>query len=124
MPTGKKKILIADDDQDFSIILRFWLEDNGYEALVADNGSQVVEMALSERPDLILLDYRMPEGSGLVVLNNLKEFLKERMMPVIIVTGIKMHNLNELCKNAGANDFIMKPYEKAELLAKIRALLP
>lgn len=119
----KQKILIADDDRDLAHTLKIWLEDKGYEILLAYGGLQAVELALSERPDLILLDYNMPEGSGLVVLNNLREFLKDKMMPVIIITGVKMYNLDELLKNAGARDFVVKPYEEEDLLTKIRALL-
>lgn len=117
------KILIADDDRAFVEMIRAQLEFGGFETVVAYEGTRTVEVAHHERPDLIILDWKMPSGKGDAVL----EFLKERddtmHIPVMILTGVREPGMEEKARKLGVKAFIRKPYEPEDLLQKIREML-
>ena len=120
----KQKILIADDSVVNVTIMYDILKDAGYDVLSAQNGKTAVEQALAHLPDLILMDWQMPVMSGIDALELLKTELLTREIPVIMVTGIATtaEHLEEAFEK-GAIDFIKKPFEKIELLARVKAIL-
>lgn len=119
----KKKILIADDDMDFVQLLREGLERAGYETVAAYEGIRTVELAHREKPDLILLDWKMPTGKGDTVLKNLAAREDTRSIPVIIVTGAFEPDIEEKAKTFGVRAFFRKPYDARQLLEKIKEVL-
>ncbi len=120
----KHKILIADDSAVNLTIMVDILSDAGYEVFTAQNGKIAVKQALENLPDLILMDWQMPVMNGIEALEMLKKDAKTREIPVIMVTGIATtaEHLQEAYQK-GAIDFIKKPFEKIELLARVKAIL-
>ncbi len=121
---SRYKILIADDDQDLVQTLKGLLEFNGFEILEAYEGVRVVEAAHKKNPDLIILDWKMPAGGGQTVLQSLRAKPETKEIPVIVLTGVDKPDMEATIQQAGAQDFVLKPYEDKALLGKIRALLP
>ena len=114
------KILVVEDDSGISEFISLELKHEGFEVVIAETGRKGLAMAESEKPDLILLDIMLPEMNGLEVLRRLR---KTSSVPVIIETarGESVDRINGL--NEGADDYICKPFEIEELLARINALL-
>jgi diguanylate cyclase (GGDEF)-like protein len=116
-------ILIVDDDPDIRDILKISLSEENYEILEAEDGEQALNLVKTKTPDLVLLDYKIPKMDGRQVCNLIKQDLLLRHLPVIMVTG--KGDLNDKVGgiNAGADDYIVKPFEPKELLARIRMIL-
>lgn len=117
------KILIADDDPDIRDILKITLSEEDYETLEAQNGQEALEIIRSKPLDLALLDYKMPKMDGRQVCNLVKKDLLLQHLPIIMVTGKGEINDRVGGINAGADDYIVKPFEPKELLARIRMVL-
>ena len=118
------KILVVEDDVGISDFITLELQHEGFDVIVAESGRKGLSMAESENPDLILLDIMLPEMNGLEVLRRLRKSSGiNAAIPVIIETarGDSIDRINGL--NAGADDYISKPFEIEELLARINALL-
>lgn len=117
------KILIVDDVLLNIQLQRTFLEPCGYTILEARNGEAGLEMARKELPDLILLDVMMPKMNGFSVCQFLKNDEKTRFIPIIMVTAL--NELEDKIKGieAGADDFIHKPFNKLELMARVKSLL-
>ena len=116
----KKTILVVDDEKSIMELLVFNLQKEGYNTLEAYDGVTAVEMAINEKPDLILLDVILPNESGISICQQLRENNKT---PIIFVTS-KNSSMDELeCMTLGGDDFIAKPYDPLVLLAHIAAVL-
>lgn len=120
----KFRILVVDDDVDLVKTLRMRLEFEGFETFAAHEGVRGVEMTLKKKPHLILLDLRMPAGSGQTVLKTLRANPDTEKIPVIIITALDDPRLETETKEAGASAFFRKPYSIETLLEKIRFYLP
>ncbi len=118
-----KKILFIEDEPDLVMLMEVRLVSRGYQMLSAFDGEKGLKMAQEEGPDLILLDVIMPKMDGLTLCRRLKDDLKTRPIPIIIVSASGGKDLPGRCLAAGADDFIIKPFEAEELLAKIKILL-
>ena len=114
-----KKILIVEDDGNIRELLRLYLEREGYEITEAANGEEGVELWRKINPDMILLDVMMPIMDGWQVC---KIILKESKVPIIIMTakGETFDKVNGL--EMGADDYIVKPLEMREVIARVRAI--
>ncbi len=113
------KILVADDDQDLLSLLRFSLNQAGYEVVAANDGTSAIQAFATERPDLALLDVNMPGANGLQVCRAIRE---SSMIPVMMLT---VRNQEQDLVNAlelGADDYVTKPFSPRALIARIRAL--
>ncbi len=119
----KKKILIVDDERDIVKALVIRLQGAGYEVVTAFDGAQGVFMAHKEKPDLILLDIRMPAGNGFSVAQRLKRSMNTFTLPVIFLTGSPEKNAEEKAMALGARFYVKKPYDPEELLDAIRRAL-
>ncbi len=119
----KKKILIVDDERDIVKALMIRLQGAGYEVVTAFDGAQGVFMAHKEKPDLILLDIRMPAGNGFSVAQRLKRSINTFTIPVIFLTGSPERNAEEKAMALGARFYVKKPYDPEELLDAIRRAL-
>jgi len=118
-----KKILIADDDKQISSLLASRLKANKYEIVVAYDAVQAVAKAISEKPDLILLDIRMPAGGGISAMDHLGKSADTAVIPVIVITAYPSPEIQQKVNEMGAVDFIAKPFEAEDMLARIRRAL-
>ena len=115
-----KSVLIVEDDQNIAELLRLYLEKEGYVAAIASDGGAGVEMFRKLQPDLVLLDVMLPVMDGWTVLQNIR---KDSMTPVIMLTakGETTDKVSGL--KMGADDYITKPFEMKEVLARVHAVL-
>lgn len=114
------RILIAEDDALISAFLEKGLRANGFSTFIADDGEQALLLGLTEEFDLILLDIGLPEKSGFHVLQELRT--RGKAIPVVVLTGRSERDL-VACLEAGADDYMRKPFRLEELLARVRARL-
>ncbi len=119
----KKKILIVDDDPVIVRILHPHLRTAGYQVIAAADAMQGVQMAMKERPDLILLDLQMPAGGGAGVFESLSKNVHTALIPIIFVTANRDGEVREACLASGAADFVNKPIDPSDLLVRIRRAL-
>jgi len=119
----KKRILIVDDERDIIKALMIRLQGAGYDVVTAFDGAQGVFMAHKEKPDLIILDIRMPAGDGFSVAQRLKRSIHTFTIPVIFLTGSPEKNAEEKAMAMGARFYIKKPYDPEELLDAIKRAL-
>jgi two-component system KDP operon response regulator KdpE len=117
------KILIVDDDQDTRQLLKIRLEVNGYETAFAADAVTAITAAREERPDLILLDFGLPGGDGVVVIERLKTFPALAHIPVVVVSAREPSATEERAAAAGAKAYVQKPIDNEELLRTIRSAL-
>jgi signal transduction histidine kinase len=119
----KKKILIADDNPDNVELLRKRLNSQGFETVAAFDGEEALQAVLKESPDLLILDIMMPKIDGYEVLRTLKKHDEYRDLPVILLTAKKEIPSKIKGLDIGADDYITKPFNPQELLARVRSLL-
>ena len=113
-------ILIVDDDRDIRSLLADYLEANGYRALVAADGTAMWKTLDEARPDLIVLDLNLPGDDGLTLCRKLRA---TSTLPVIMLTARNEPLDRILGLEMGADDYLPKPFEPRELLARIRSVL-
>ena len=118
MATGR--ILVADDDRNICELLRLYLEKEGYEAIVANDGAEAVDKFNSESPDLVLLDIMMPKLDGWQVC---REIRKKSDCPIIMITAKSETFDKVLGLELGADDYVVKPFDTKEIVARIKAVL-
>jgi len=118
---GKKAlILIADDEPKFVRAMQINLEARGFGVITAANGLAAVTLTASEQPDLIILDVRMPEMDGWEACRRIREF---STVPIIMLTALGEESDKIKGLDAGADDYVTKPFSAQELLARVRASL-
>jgi two-component system response regulator VicR len=115
-----KKILIVDDEKNIVDILKFNLSKEGIKTLEAYDGEQAIDMATSEKPDLILLDVMLPKMDGFTVCRKLRQQLST---PILMLTAKGEEVDKVLGLELGADDYITKPFSQRELMARIKANL-
>ena len=114
------KILVVDDEELLVKGIRFNLQNDGYDVVTGTNGLEAVQLAETERPELIILDVMMPEMDGLTACSKIREFSN---VPIILLTA-KAEDMDKLMGfEQGADDYLTKPFNILELKARIRALL-
>lgn len=121
-PSGAT-ILVVDDAPPNVKLLRLILGDAGYRVIEAFSGPEALEALRRERPDAMLLDVRMPGMTGYEVCRKVRADPEFAAMPVIMVTALSLSEERIMGIEAGATDFISKPFNKKELLARVRASL-
>ncbi len=111
-----KKILIVDDEPDIVFLLKSRFESNGFNAIGASNGKEGLEKAISEKPDLIVLDLLMPEKDGYETMNELKNNDETKDIPVILFTAASPEKVVEKGdETVEAIDFVIKPFDDGAL---------
>jgi len=123
MYTSQKKILCVDDSPTALLVLQMELQDLGFEVSTAINGRQAVERTSELIPDLVLLDYIMPELDGIEALKLIRANPETESIPVILVTTRTEAEIRARGLEAGANDYVSKPVHGMELRAKIFDIL-
>lgn len=114
------KILVVDDDSNICELLRLYLEKEGFIAVTASDGEQALAVFETEKPDLILLDVMMPRLDGWQVC---REIRKKSQCPIIMITAKGELFDRVLGLELGADDYVVKPFETKEVIARIRAVL-
>lgn len=114
------KILVVDDDKNIRELIRLYLQKENYEVIVAHTGTEGVELFALHQPDLILLDVMLPYMDGWQVLTEIR---KSSVTPIIMLTakGETMDKVTGL--DLGADDYIVKPFDPVELVARVKAIL-
>jgi len=122
MSNNKKKILIIDDEKEMVQLETMRLQAHGYDVVVAYEGESGLELARTEKPDLIILDIMLPKADGYEVCRRFKQDLQCRHIPIILVSAIDQKYDTNLGKKVGADDYFTKPFDPVSLLAKIKEL--
>jgi DNA-binding response OmpR family regulator len=120
---GRPLILIADDDPDILALISFRLERAGYEIVRAANGEEAVQVALDRRPDLAVLDVMMPRVDGYEATRRLRQHRETSRMPIILLTARVQEEDIARGFDAGADDYVKKPFSPQELGARVQAVL-
>ncbi len=114
------KVLVVDDEKPIADILKFNLEKEGYDVIMAHDGNDAIELAEQERPDLILLDIMLPGKDGNEVC---REVRKTQSMPIIMLTAKDSEIDKVIGLELGADDYVTKPFSNRELIARVKANL-
>jgi two-component system, OmpR family, alkaline phosphatase synthesis response regulator PhoP len=119
----KERILIVEDEKDIVKMLEYNFKKEGYRTLSCYDGEEVMDLALRERPDIIILDLMLPGMGGLEVCKMLKKEEKTQSIPIIMLTAKAQESDKIVGLELGADDYITKPFSPRELLARIKAVL-
>ena len=118
--TYKQKIIIVEDDYSISNFLRTILTANNFDTITAKNGFEAYSMITSHRPDLVLLDLGLPDMDGMQLIRKVRSWSQ---LPIIVISA-RTHELDKVSAlDAGADDYLTKPFGTSELLARIRTAI-
>jgi DNA-binding response OmpR family regulator len=117
------KVLIAEDERDIRDLIAFSLRYGGFEVVEAANGQEAVERAVAEVPDLILMDVRMPRMTGYEACKQLKSIDSVKHIPVIFLSAKGQETEIQQGLDAGAEEYILKPFAPDELASKVREVV-
>jgi DNA-binding response OmpR family regulator len=120
---GKRRILVVDDERDIVDLVRYNLNKNGYEALVATDGQQALQLAAREMPDLIILDLMLPGLHGTEVARRLKADARTAQIPIVMLTAKGEETDVVVGLTLGADDYVTKPFSIKILLARLATVL-
>ncbi|MBM4308319.1 MAG: response regulator [Deltaproteobacteria bacterium] len=120
---SNKRILVVDDEVDLVETIRFALELEGYDVLVAYNGEEALNQARKENPDLILLDLMLPKLDGYKVCRLLKFDERYKHIPILMLTAKTQEKDRATGMETGANEYITKPFEMDGLMKKVKNYL-
>lgn len=119
----KKTILVVDDEESIQELLVFNLQKEGYNTIQASDGITAVDMAISEKPDLILLDVMLPKMDGISVCKRIRYALNISNIPIIMISAKDSESDKIVGLEIGADDYITKPFKIREVMARIKANL-
>ena len=116
-------LLVADDDEDILTLVQLRLSRSGYEVIVARDGEAALRLARERHPDLVVLDWMMPKASGLEVLRAIRGSSDTAEIPVVLLTARASEADIQEGLDAGADDYIAKPFSPQELAARVQSIL-
>src|SRR5437763_15097878 len=119
---ARGSVLVVDDEPTIAEVVARYLERAGYRTRVAGDGNQAIDVAASQRPDLVVLDLMLPGIDGLVVMRRLREQDRSRIA-VILLTAKGEESDRVIGLRLGADDYVVKPFSPAELVARVDAVL-
>ncbi|MBI5957390.1 MAG: response regulator [Chloroflexi bacterium] len=117
------KILIAEDERDIRDLIEFTLKYAGHEVIKASNGAEAVEMAPQVKPDLILLDVRMPRMTGYEACRAIKAIEEVKNIPIVFLSAKGQPSEMDSGMDAGAYDYILKPFAPDQLTKRVSEIL-
>lgn len=117
------KILIVDDEPQATTLLEMLLSSRGYKTFAVNESSEAIQVARETDPDLIILDLMMPEPDGFKVCRMLRADSRFMLTPILIITALDDTDSRIVAFGAGADDYLIKPYNVDELVSIIKALL-
>src|SRR5438128_640445 len=118
-----KRVLLADDEEDIKAIVKLYLESRGYEVITAFDGLDAISLAETSKPDIILLDVMMPVMDGFEVARKLKSNPKTHDIPIVMLSAASTSESIRRGLEAGARDYIVKPFEPQKLEEMIAGIL-
>ncbi len=118
------RILIVDDERPSRQLLELMLAPEGFILQTAASGEEALALVRQDPPDLILLDVMMPRMDGYEVAAALKGTLATRSIPIVMITGLDDQAVKAFVRDAGAEDFVAKPVDRADLCLRVKKLLP
>ncbi len=118
-----KKILVIEDNEPNRYLIKFTLEKNGFEVIEAINGVSGVEMAVEQKPDLIIMDIQLPDMDGLEATRRIRESEADGEVPIVALTSYAMTGDREKALAAGCNGYIEKPINPETFIAEIEKYL-
>ena len=118
------KVLTIDDDEDIARLAKIALSGKGYQVRTATNARHGLVMAMSDPPDLILLDYVMPGWDGMDFLNDLRALPELQQIPVIMITCLGTPDVVSEARQKRVVDFIVKPYDVSLLIERVSKIIP
>jgi two-component system, OmpR family, phosphate regulon response regulator PhoB len=116
-------LLVADDDEDILTLVQLRLSRSGYEVVVARDGEEALRLAQERHPDLAVLDWMMPKASGLEVLRAIRAGSETADIPVVLLTARASEADVQEGLDAGADDYIAKPFSPQELASRVHMIL-
>jgi DNA-binding response OmpR family regulator len=116
-------VLVVEDDANMQDFLQEVLASEGYSVLASDDGQDALDQTFSRKPDLILLDLRMPSLDGVAFCKAVRADQRTQNIPIIVVTSLNLPDKLEDSMAAGADDFIGKPFDVQDLTVRVRAML-
>jgi DNA-binding response OmpR family regulator len=119
----RRRVIVAEDDQDIRLLVELRLRRAGFDVTVAADGREALRLALSESPDLVVLDVAMPELDGLSVLDQIRANGATRKTPVVLLSASVHETQVETGLQRGASAYVKKPFALDQLLATIEQLL-
>ncbi len=119
----KKKMLVCDDDIFVRLLVKKVFENRGFEIVEAENGCEAVEIAASQKPDLIIMDYAMPEMNGYEAIREIKEDDSTAAIPVVFLTGLNIDPETKEKLEKEVVVYLVKPFQKSEILEAVRLAL-
>jgi len=119
----RKRVLIVEDTESVQVMVRRWITNEGYEVDLASDGQEALLRVDANVPDLILLDVMMPGLNGYAVCRQLREHSTTKKTPIIIITALPAARDSEEGKLSGANEVIVKPLNKDDLMRRVRSYL-
>tara|TARA_B110000285_G_C15075508_1_gene590472 strand:- start:90 stop:776 length:687 start_codon:yes stop_codon:yes gene_type:complete len=119
----KAKIFIVEDEPSITTLVKYNLEKENYKVFISNNGEEGLKEIKKIEPDLILLDWMLPDLSGIEICRSLKKDKKFKFIPIIMLTAKGQEEDKVLGLNTGADDYLVKPFSHSELVARINALL-
>jgi type IV pilus assembly protein PilB len=120
--SGRTRVLVSEDDRLTRMLVKLLLEKEHFEVLEAANGQQAIDIALREKPDLLITDLNMPEMDGYEAIGRLRRDLSLAMMPILVLTAEDGPGVEERVLALGADDYLIKPFDPALLLARVNAV--
>ena len=118
-----KKIMVVDDDEDFTNLYKTALRAAGFDAIAVNQSTAAIEMAYLVKPDIFVIDLMMPELDGFQLCRLLRADSLFKRTPIIIVTALNDMDSRMVALGAGANDYLTKPFHIDDLKSRINALL-
>jgi CheY-like chemotaxis protein len=121
-PRTRIRVLVTDDDPINRMLVKLLLEKEQYDVLEAANGRQAIEIAVRERPDLLLVDLNMPELDGYQTISELRGRVELATMPILVLTAEDGPGVEHRVLDLGADDYIVKPFDAAVLISRVHAV--
>ncbi len=119
----KAHILIVEDDPSLSELLAYNLDNSGFKATVVSEGDEALPTILDEEPDLVILDWMLPNLSGIEICRQIRQHTEIRKLPIIMLTAKGEESERIRGFETGADDYVIKPFSPSELIARVKAVL-
>jgi CheY-like chemotaxis protein len=123
MTRGRRRLLVVEDDPSLQKVLALRLQIDGFDVSTAGDGEEALEMIRSKRPDLVLTDLMMPQMDGIELTRSIKSDPDLQGIPIVVLTALMGQGERDHLISLGADAFVSKPYNSAELTRRIRELL-
>jgi len=120
---GLRTILLVEDFDDTRLMMKMWLQRNGYRVIEAETGEEAITLARGEHPDLIIMDMMMPGMNGLDATQQIRQYRALRDTPIVAVSAYGADEYRRIALEAGCDEYVSTPFEPDALAELIRSLL-